>query len=242
MISTIKDELHAQFLHHWIIISTVNKQGVPCDSSGEDYNITTLTALDSHHFPSATSETLYPGRQLRRGKGFLQIFSGRALVLSNTTKSGGKFVVINLYQFTAANPAEQKEVWDIIAVWVLKHPNDKIVLIGYFNGAPAGERTRYSLPLSGSLCKADDRLQDFCQGTGFDLVSSKCYSWRWGKQSACLDNAVTWNYRLSQPQVCPFEAKHKLYDHGVLTLLSRPRTSSPLLKFRSEASTSPLIG
>jgi len=32
-----------------------------------------------------------------------------------------------------------------------------------------------------------------------------------------LDNAVTWNYHLSQPQVCPFEAKHKLYDHGVLS-------------------------
>jgi len=69
LISAIKDELHAQFPHYWILISTVNKQGVTCDSSGEHYNFTTLTALDSYHFPSATSETLHPGRQLRRGKG-----------------------------------------------------------------------------------------------------------------------------------------------------------------------------
>jgi len=40
---------------------------------------------------------------------------------------------------------------------------------------------------------------------------------RRGKQSASLDNAVTWNYPPSQPQVCPFVAKHKRYDHGVLS-------------------------
>ena len=81
--------------------------------------------------------------------------SGRALALSTTTKSGGKFVIINLYQFTAANPVEQHEVWDIIAAWVLKHPNDKIILIGDLNSAPAGERTGYSLPLGNSLRQAD---------------------------------------------------------------------------------------
>jgi len=121
-----------------------------------------------------------------------------------------------LYQFTAANPVEQQEVWDIIAAWVLKHPNDKIILIGYFNSAPAGERTGYSLPLSDSQRQADARLRDFCQDTGGDLASSRCHSWRRGKQSASLDNAVTWNYPLSQPQVC-LEAKHKRYDHGVLS-------------------------
>ena len=112
------------------------------------------------------------------------------------------------------NPVEQQEVWDIIAAWVLKHPNDKIILIFDLNSAPAGERTGYSLPLSNSLRQADARLQDFCQDTGGDLTSSRHHSWRRGKQSASLDNAVTWNYPLSQPQVCPFEAKHKLYDHG----------------------------
>jgi len=49
LISTNKDELHAQFLHYWIFISAVNEQGVPCDSSDEHYNFTMLTALDSHH-------------------------------------------------------------------------------------------------------------------------------------------------------------------------------------------------
>jgi len=216
MISTIKDELQTQFPHYWIIISTVNTQGASCNSSGEHYNFTMLTALDSHHFPSATSETLLPGRQLRRGeKGLHLIVSGRALALTTTTKRGGKFVIINLYQFTAANPAEQKEVWDIFAAWVLKHPNDQIILIGDFKSATVGERTGYSLPLSDN--KADDSLHDFCQDTGGDLVSSKCHTWRRWKQNASLDNAVTWNHHLSQPQVSPFEAKHKLNDHRVLS-------------------------
>ena len=77
LISAIKDELHAQFPHYWILISTVNKQGVTCDSSGEHYNFTTLTALDSYHFPSAASETLHPGRLLQRGKGLHPVVSGR---------------------------------------------------------------------------------------------------------------------------------------------------------------------
>ena len=71
------------------------------------------------------------------------------------TKSGGKFVIINLYQFTAANPAEQKEVWDIIAAWVQKHPNDQTILLSDYSSAPAGERTGYSLLWEriGPLCQ-----------------------------------------------------------------------------------------
>jgi len=47
---------------------------------------------------------------MRRAKGLHPVVSGRALALSTTTKSGGKFVIINLYQFTAANLVEQQEV------------------------------------------------------------------------------------------------------------------------------------
>jgi len=101
--------------------------------------------------------------------------------------------------------------------WVSHLMIDKIILIGHLNSAPAGEQTGYSLPLSNSLRQTDARLRDFCEDTGDDLTSSRCHSWRRGKQSASLDNAVTWNYPLSQPQICPFEAKHKRYDHGVLS-------------------------
>ena len=124
-----------------------------------------------------------------------------------------KFVIINLCQFTAANPVEPQEVWDIIAAWVLKHTNNKTILIGDLNSAPAGEQIGHSLPLSDSLRQADPRLRDFCQDTRGDLTSSRCHSWRRGKQSASPDNAVTWNYLFSQPQVCPFEAKHKRYGN-----------------------------
>jgi len=40
LIPVIKDELHAQFPHYWIFISTVNKQGGTCDSSGKHYIFT----------------------------------------------------------------------------------------------------------------------------------------------------------------------------------------------------------
>jgi len=57
----------------------------------------------------------------------------------------------------------------------------------------------------------------FLPGHGGDVASSRSHSWRRGKQSASLDNAVTWSYHLFQPQVCPFEAKHKRNDHGALS-------------------------
>jgi len=146
-----------------------------------------LLPLTIHHIRNTSSSTA----TLRWGKGLNPLVSGRALALSTANKSGGKFVIINLYQFMAANPAEQKEVWDSIVAWALKHPNDKIIPISDFNSAPADERTGYSLPLSDCLCQADARLLDFCQDTGGDLVSSRCHWWCRGKQSASLDNAVT---------------------------------------------------
>jgi len=146
------------------------------------------------------------------------VVSGRALALSTSTKSGGKFVIINLYQFTATNSVERDEVWDIIKIWILKHPNMKVILIGDFKCAPEGERKGYSLPLSDSIRKADKSLLDFCLETGGDLVPARHHSWIRGKQSAMLDNAITWNYHLSHPKISPFAARHKNYDHGVLSL------------------------
>jgi len=84
--------------------------------------------------------------------------SGRALALSTTTKSGGKFTIINLYQFTAANPTARGEVWDIITKWILRHTKDKIILIGDLNSAPENGRSGYSLPLNVDIKKADRGL------------------------------------------------------------------------------------
>lgn len=92
-----------------------------------------------------------------------------------------------------------------------------MILIGDFNSVPSGGRTGSSLPFSYSIRKADDSLHDFCQGTGGILVFSRYHSWSRGKQRAALDNAVTWNYHLFCPKVCPFEARHKSYNHRVLS-------------------------
>ena len=80
-------------------------------------------------------------------------------------KSGGKFTIINLYQFTAVKPRERGEVWDVIKIWILTHSKDKVIHIGGFNSASAGGRTGYSLPLGDDIQNADDGLQDVCRGT-----------------------------------------------------------------------------
>ena len=67
------------------------------------------------------------------------------------------------------------------------------------------------------MSKSVEELIVEIHGIRNSVVASRRHSWRRGKQSASLDNTVTWNYPLSQPQVCPFEAKHKRYDHGVLS-------------------------
>jgi len=184
-------------------------------SSNGHYNFTTFKALNSYHFPSTSFPALQPWRQVRRGVGIHPITGGRSLALSTITKRGGRFVIIHLYQFTAAHLAERDEVWDIIKAWILKHLNDRIILIGDFNCAPAGGRTGYSLPPD-NILKADDSLHDFCQGTGGALVSSKYHSWSRGNHRATLDNAITWNYHLSNPKVCSFASRHQSYDNGVL--------------------------
>jgi len=218
MIPAIKDELHVQFPNYWIFMSTVSEQDSLYNSTGGQYHFTTLTALDSYNFPSASSVALHPGSQKGRGQGACPVVSGRALALSTTTKSGGKFTIINLYQFTAAKPAAREEVWDIIAKWIRRHSKDKVILIGDLNSAPVHGRQGYSLPLSGDIRKADEGLLDFCQGTTSTLVSVRDHSWKRGKQSAALDNAVTWNYHLAGAQVCHVVARHKQYDHGVLSI------------------------
>jgi len=132
----------------------------------------------------------------------------------NLTRS--KHVIINLYQFTAANPSEQDEVCDIIKAWILKHSNNKTILIGHFKYAPAGGRSGYFLPLSDTIRKADDSLLDFCQGNGGALVSSRHHAWSRRKQHVA-HNAITSNNHLSFPKVCAFVLRHKNYNHRVLS-------------------------
>ena len=59
------------------------------------------------------------------------------------------------------------------------------------------------------MSKSVEELIVEIHGIRNSVVASRRHSWRRGKQSASLDNTVTWNYPLSQPQVCPFEAKQE---------------------------------
>ena len=55
------------------------------------------------------------------------------------------------------------------------------------------------------------------QRTALDNAVTWNYHLFWGKQRTALDNAVTWNYHLFCHKVCPFEARHKSYNHRVLS-------------------------
>jgi len=73
-VDAVKSELHALFPYYWIYISTamINRVGSHISTAiingvgsqyerGRHYKFTTLTALDTHYFPSATHLSLHPG-------------------------------------------------------------------------------------------------------------------------------------------------------------------------------------
>ena len=88
------------------------------DADGRHYNFTTLTALDSHFFPSATGLTLHPGTANGLKHKRQPISAGRLLALTTKTKNGGERNIINMYQFTAEKTMEREQMWKIVRDWV----------------------------------------------------------------------------------------------------------------------------
>ena len=114
-VEAVKLELYALFPHYWLHISTAIINGVGSqDERGRHYKFTTLTALDSHYFPSATHLSLHPGSSKlskgpKRGGSRKPPTAGRSIAVTTKTKNGGNLQIINLYQFTA-NDSGQKDV------------------------------------------------------------------------------------------------------------------------------------
>jgi len=113
------------------------------DERGRHYKFTTLTALDSHYFPSATSLSLHPGscKGSNRGGALKPPTAGTLISITTKTKNGGNL----LYQFTADDGCQQDVVWIPINFWISRHPGERIILIGDMNGSIPGGVNNYIL-------------------------------------------------------------------------------------------------
>jgi len=164
-VEAVKSKLHALFPHYWIYISTAMINGAGSqDERGSHYKFTTLTALDSHYFPSATHLSLHPrsSKGPKRGGARKLPAAGRSIAVTTKTKNGGNLHIMNLYQFTANDGGQQDMVWKLIYAWIRRHPGERVILIGDMNGSIPGGQHNYTHPMEKSLVEADDRLAKFC--------------------------------------------------------------------------------
>ena len=110
-VADVKLEIQTLFPQYWVFVATLyfNGRGFQ-DSDGKHYHFTTLTALDSHFFPPATNLTLRPGTSKGPKNKRQPISAGRLLAMTTKTKDGGRFNIINLYQFTADKVDDRERV------------------------------------------------------------------------------------------------------------------------------------
>jgi len=219
-VQATKNELHALFPHYWIFISTAIRNGAGSqDHKGKHYNFTTLTAIDSHYFPSASHLSLHPGysKGSRRGGSRLPPTAGRSLSITTKTKNGGKLHIINLYQYTANEGGEQDEIWELIRIWNSRHPGERVILIGDLNGSIPGGRHNFKHPMEKNLADADARLQRFYAKAKGTIWTPKEYTWKRGDKRAKLDHGICWNLPLTEPRSIFNLNPHQRYDHSVIS-------------------------
>ena len=217
-VKEVKFEIQKLFPHYWVHITTAHSNGRRTQGAdGKHYNFTTLTALDSHFFPSAKGFTLHPGTARGPRRKRQPISVGRLQVISTKTKDGGKLNIINMYQFTAENIMEREELWKYVRDWVARRPLEKTILVGDLNCAGPGGREGYAHPLHSSLSAADKGLLDFCDSSDGTLTSPPGFTWARGNQRAVLDHAVSWNMVISSPKVEHLGEIHKRYDHDCVS-------------------------
>ena len=83
---------------------------------------------------------------------------GRFSITKAQTPTGTTFQFINMYQFTAANPQGQTEMWTATENWINKQKDNRIILQGDLNSAHPGGRWDYAQPLNKEIGTADKKL------------------------------------------------------------------------------------
>ena len=129
----------------------VRDPGICCGESGDQF-FPKVTQLRCHHSRQMDPDT-------RRE------IDGRLSITQAQTPTGITFQIINIYQFTAANPAGQTEMWTTTENWVNKQKDNRIIMQGDLNCAHSGCRWECAQPLNKDIGTADNKLEHFLKNT-----------------------------------------------------------------------------
>jgi hypothetical protein len=138
---------------------------------------------------------------------------GRLSITQAQTPTGTTFQVINVYQFTAANPEGQSAMWTTTENWVNKQKGNRIIMLGDLNCAHQGCRWEYAQPLNKDIGTADNKLENFLQNTNGCFHTQQEPTWQGKECRAALDHVITWNYHLPPQTARPIPKSHKKFDH-----------------------------
>jgi hypothetical protein len=134
--NSVKRDLQRVFPHYWIYITTT--QSPKKDRRDRPYVYSVLTALHSAFFPKVTQLRCHHSKQMDSET--RREIDGRLSITQAQTPTGTTFQFINMYQFTAANPVGQTEMWTATENWINKQKDSRIILQGDLNCAHPGCR------------------------------------------------------------------------------------------------------
>ena len=198
-----------------IHISTAIINGVGSqDERGRHYKFTTLTALNSHYFTSATHLSLHPGSSKgpQRGRARKPPTTGRSISITPRQKT-----VAICISSTYTAGGQQDVVWKLINAWISRHPGERVILIGDMNGFIPGGRHNHTHPMEKSLAEADDRLAKFCAKSKGTTSSPANLTWKRGEKQAKLNHGISWNFPLTSPRAVSNDTAHQKFDNTIIS-------------------------
>jgi len=141
--NSVKRELQRIFPHYWIYITTAKSPRK--DGRDRPYVFSVLTASHSAFLPKVT-QVRCPHSRLMKADIRKEI-DGHLSITQARTPTGTTFQFIDMYQFTASNPAGQTEMWNTTENWMTKQKENRIIMQGDLNCAYPGCRWDSALPL-----------------------------------------------------------------------------------------------
>jgi len=130
----IKRELQRVFPHYWIYITTAQSPRKDCRDRPYMYSV--LIALQSAFFSKVTQMRCPHSKQMESD--IRREIDGRLSITQAQTPSGTTFQFMNIYQFTAANPMGQTDMWTTTENWINKQKNNRIIMQEDLNCAHPG--------------------------------------------------------------------------------------------------------
>jgi len=122
--------------------SILPRPRVPGKTVETDHVYSVLTALHSAFFPKVTQMRCHHSRQMDPDT--RREIDRRLSITQAQTPTGTTFQFINIYQFTAANPTGQTNMWTTTENWINKQKNNLIIMQGDLNCAHPGCRWDYA--------------------------------------------------------------------------------------------------